>query len=590
MNIPCTVKMSQDTGDELISEALEKVLDSALFADVPRLSRFLEFVVSETLAGRGDRLKGFVIACEVFDKQDPSDAQTTTIVRVEAGRLRRRLADYYEREGSTDELRIAIPKGGYKPVFEQLDNAQNPPVEASQTPAELAPTGKNARQTFLQRNAVAVCLTTLVAILAIGAAYYTGSERSVADAVSATAGIYTTPVIAILPLEAFDENLQHTGLGLAITESLIAALSKRSDLHVMALSSSDYFRSRVTSVKDIGREMQVSHVIKGGYSSTQGSLHITITLHDAQSGYVIWSDDIETDKSHNASSVIDQVNLGISQQLGLEPPEALPPHSSFDQDRYALYVQARNLTHPPGNKLRVTLALGIFNTLIDAYPDFAEAYAGAAYAHSARVWWRHSELPEDDAGKTKYYAEKALDLDSSVGLAYLALGILKMADQEQQEAVDYLQQAVDVQPSNSLALAVLAMFKLWAGEPEGSVPLIEQAIRLDPLTPRTPYWNILGVVQFHLGNYEESVTAIQKNLSGGGPQPATQVFYLAASMVGMGRIEEARQLLQSWNTGSDSSGWQSWVYDNFTDKGDFDHLMSMLEPLGVVRSTALANN
>jgi hypothetical protein len=61
-------------------------------------------------------------------------------------------------------------------------------------------------------------------------------------------------------------------------------------------------------------------------------------------------------------------------------------------------------------------------------------------------------------------------------------------------------------------------------------------------------------------------------------------------MVGTGRIEEARQLLQSWNTGSDSTRWQSWVYDNFTDKGDFDHLMSMLEPLGVVRSTTLANN
>jgi len=582
--------MSQDIGDELISEALAKVLASALFADVPRLSRFLEFVVSETLAGRGDRLKGFVIACEVFDKNDPSDAQTTTIVRVEAGRLRRRLADYYESEGSTDELRVAIPKGGYKPVFEPVDYTQKPAVEASQKPAELPATSNNARRNFLQRNVVAVCLTALIAALVIGIIYYPRNDSDTSSTVLASPAIFTTPVIAILPLEAFDENLQHTGLGLAITESLIAALSKRSDLHVMALSSSDYFRSRVASVKDIGREMQVSHVIKGGYSSTQDSLHIIIALHDAQSGYVIWSDDIETGKSHNASSVIDQVNRGISQQLGLEPPKALPPHSSFDQDRYALYAQARNLTHPPGNKLRVTLALGIFNTLIDAYPEFAEAYAGAAYAHSARVWWRHSELPKDDAGKTKYYAQKALELDSNAGLAYLALGILKMADQEQQEAAAYLQQAVDVQPSNSLALAVLAMFKLWAGNPEGSVPLIEQAIRLDPFTPRTPYWNILGVVQFHLGNYEEAVIAIQKNLSRGGPQPATQVFYLAASMVGMGRIEEARQLLHGLNASSDNARWQSWVYDNFTDKSEFDHLMSKLEPLGVVRSAAPANN
>jgi adenylate cyclase len=590
MNPPSTAKVSQDTGDELLSEALDKVLASALFADVPRLSRFLEFVVSETLAGRGDRLKGFVIACEVFDKKDPSDAQTTTIVRVEAGRLRRRLTDYYEGEGNADQLRISIPKGGYRPVFEQIDNTRKPAVEASQTPAGLAPMGKNVRQTFLQRNVVAVCLAVLIAALVIGIIYYAGNKSSTVNPVSAPAAIFTTPVIAILPLEAFDANQQHAGLGLAITESLIAALSKRSDVHVMALSSSDYFRSRVLSVKDIGKEMQVSHVVKGGYSSTPDGLHITIALHDAQSGYVIWSDDIETDKSHNASSVIDQVNLGISQQLDLAPPKAAQPASNFDQDRYALYAQARDLTHPPGNKLRVTLALGIFATLIDAYPDFAEAYAGAAYAHSARVWWRHSDQPEDDASKVQDYAARALELDANVGLAYLALGILKMADREQPEAVAYLQQAVAVQPSNSLALSVLAMFKLWAGDPEGSVPLIEQAIRLDPLTPRTPYWNILGVVQFHLGNYEEAIAAIQTNLRRGGPQPATQVFYLAASMMEMGRMEEARQLLDGMNAGSDSTHWQSWVYDNFADKSEFDHLMSMLEPLGVVRSTTLAND
>jgi len=582
----------QDTGDELISEALEKVLASALFADVPRLSRFLEFVVSETLAGRGERLKGFVIACEVFDKNDSSDAQTTTIVRVEAGRLRRRLTDYYEGEGGADELRISIPKGGYRPIFEQIDKTQNPAVDANQEPSEVAPVGENVPQTFLQRNVVALCLTALVAALVIGIIYYAGNESSTVNpvSVSASAAIFTTPVIAILPLETFDENQQHTGLGLAITESLIAALSKRSDLHVMALSSSDYFRSRVVSVKDIGREMQVSHVIKGGYSSTQDRLHITIALHDARSGYVIWSDDIETDKSHNAASVIDQVNLGISQQLDLAPSKAAQPASNFDQDRYALYAQARDLTHPPGNKLRVTSALGIFDTLINAYPDFAEAYAGAAYAHSARVWWRHSDQPEDDAGKAQYYAARALELDSNTGLAYLALGILKMAGREQLEAVAYLQQAADVQPSNSLALYVLAMFKLWAGDSEGSVPLIEQAIRLDPLNPRTPYWNILGVVQFHLGNYEEAIAAIQTNIGRGGPQPANQVFYLAASMVGMGRIEDARQLLQGMNASSDNARWQSWVYDNFTDKSEFDHLMSKLEPLGVVRSTTLANN
>lgn len=587
MSLSSTEKISAETSHELVREALEKVLASDLFTDVPRLSRFLEFVVVESLAGRGDRLKGFVLACEVFDKNDPDDAQTTTIVRVEAGRLRRRLAEYYEGEGSTDPWRISIPKGAYRPVFGKVERKQIQAKQPTQVELESPSTGNLAQPAWWQRHAVALGLLALVAILAAGSTYYASNKRSLQGKTSAAPVVYTTPTIAILPLEAFDEDQRQTGLGLAITESLIVALSKHSDLHVMALSSSDYFRSRVVSVKDIGREMQVSHVVKGGYSSEQDGLQITIALHDAQSGYVIWSEDIETDQTDDAATFIERVNRGISLQLGLEPPKIVRPGYSFDEDKYALYAQARDLTHPPGNKLRVSLSLGIFNTLIDAYPDYPEAYAGAAYAHSARVWWQHSQHPSDDVRKARYYAEKALELDRNVGLAYLALGLLEMAEQQQRQAVAYLRQAVEAQPSDSLSLSVLAMFKLWAGDSEGLLPLIEQAIRLDPFNPRTPYLNILGVIHFHLGNYEEAVAAIQKNIGWGGPRPTDQAFYLAASLVGMGRIEEARQVLDSNNVEGATPSWQSWVYDNFADKGEFDRLMAKLEPLGVVKSANL---
>ena len=106
-----------EQNSELLLDALSRVLDSKVFAEVFRLKKFLDYSVRETLAGRGERLKGFVNACEVFGKEDPSDAQTTTVVRVEAGRLRRRLDDYYRGEGKNDPFRISIPKGGYSASF-----------------------------------------------------------------------------------------------------------------------------------------------------------------------------------------------------------------------------------------------------------------------------------------------------------------------------------------------------------------------------------------------------------------------------------------------------------------------------------------
>ena len=57
--------------------------------------RFLEFLVKEALAGRGERLKGYNIALEVFDRPESFDPTVDPLVRVEAARLREKLREYY---------------------------------------------------------------------------------------------------------------------------------------------------------------------------------------------------------------------------------------------------------------------------------------------------------------------------------------------------------------------------------------------------------------------------------------------------------------------------------------------------------------
>jgi hypothetical protein len=76
-----------------VRAGLERVLASRCFEQAARSSAFLRFVVEQTLAGQGDRLKGYTIAVEVFARPPDFDAQTDPLVRVEAGRLRRRLIE-----------------------------------------------------------------------------------------------------------------------------------------------------------------------------------------------------------------------------------------------------------------------------------------------------------------------------------------------------------------------------------------------------------------------------------------------------------------------------------------------------------------
>ncbi|MEH0194346.1 AAA family ATPase [Caulobacter sp. CCNWLY153] len=95
---------------------MERVLTSAAFVRAPRMRRFLTFLVEETLAGRGARLKEYTIATEVFGKASDFQPGESAVVRVEAGRLRRLLVQYIA-DHAGDPLQIHVVKGSYVPSF-----------------------------------------------------------------------------------------------------------------------------------------------------------------------------------------------------------------------------------------------------------------------------------------------------------------------------------------------------------------------------------------------------------------------------------------------------------------------------------------
>ncbi|WP_163233913.1 AAA family ATPase [Caulobacter rhizosphaerae] len=126
---------------------LERVLASATFSRAPRMQRFLTFLVEETLAGREAQLKEFTIATCVFGKSDDFEPGTSAVVRVEAGRLRRLLAQYDLEQGQEDLIELQVPKGAYLPTFRwrnAVDTATAPvPI------AEVAPTWLSQERRFV---------------------------------------------------------------------------------------------------------------------------------------------------------------------------------------------------------------------------------------------------------------------------------------------------------------------------------------------------------------------------------------------------------------------------------------------------------
>ena len=87
---------------ELVRAQVERVLAGRPLAGSKRLKRFLHYVVEETLAGREEHIRGKSIYQAAYDRDESFDPLTDPLVRVDAGRLRRRLADYYDGEGQGD--------------------------------------------------------------------------------------------------------------------------------------------------------------------------------------------------------------------------------------------------------------------------------------------------------------------------------------------------------------------------------------------------------------------------------------------------------------------------------------------------------
>lgn len=120
---------------QLILSELEQVLASPGFRSRKRIKQFMRYVVHETVAGRGKQLNQYSIAVNALGKSDDFSPTLNPLVRIEAGRLRKLLDDYYADLGKYNPVRLYMPKGSY-----EIHLQQQPPASATHTPWLMADT------------------------------------------------------------------------------------------------------------------------------------------------------------------------------------------------------------------------------------------------------------------------------------------------------------------------------------------------------------------------------------------------------------------------------------------------------------------
>jgi hypothetical protein len=110
-----------------VRDQLERLLRSHYFSNSRRFPPFLRFVVEQALSGHSESLKERTVGVEVFEKKADYDTTSDPIVRVTAVEIRKRIAQYYQDPGHSNEIRLLLPPGAYIPTFILPQSAEKTP-------------------------------------------------------------------------------------------------------------------------------------------------------------------------------------------------------------------------------------------------------------------------------------------------------------------------------------------------------------------------------------------------------------------------------------------------------------------------------
>jgi TolB-like protein/Flp pilus assembly protein TadD len=354
--------VTQGIPADAVRTALDKVLRSTVLVHAGRLSRFLTFVVDQTLKGQGDQLKEYLIGLEVFDKDASFDPRLDPIVRVEAGRLRAKLTKYYEAEGWNDSISIEFARGSYSPTFRRAE---------SRAPLVRPPEAKT---------------------------------------------------IAVLPFadQSPKQDQEYFCDGMSI--ELINALTKLEGLRVAAWSTTRQLRRQDYDVREIGRRLKVGAALEGSVRKQGEHLRITAQLVDTASGSYLWSETYDR-SLQDVFAIQEEISRAIVTSLKVHLVEGghreLVKRPTENSTAYKLYLKGRYCWNQRSQQ-GLWDGLKNFERALEIDPGYALAHAGVADSYS--LLGNYGVLPTHMVrSRAKEAAVKAVELDPTLAEAHTSL-------------------------------------------------------------------------------------------------------------------------------------------------------------------------
>jgi len=348
------------------------------------------------------------------------------------------------------------------------------------------------------------------------------------------------PSIVVLPFNNISADPTQEYFVDGMTEDLTTDLSRVPGLFVIARNSAFTYKDKAVKVRDVSHELGVRYVLEGSVRKMGGRLRINTQLIDATTGGHIWAERYDRklqDVFALQDEVVGKIVSALQVQLTASEKRGLGRQHANSVKAYELYLLGRRefvRRSKDGNSKARTL----FEKAIDLDPRFARGYAYLSWAHTRDFIDGWSTKPANSLDQARNLVSKAIDLDDTLPLAQLVMGLVALYTKEHEKALVALEKAVALDHNYSDAYALTTRILNLAGRPEAGLEPMKMAMRLNPHQPQA-YFFILGTAYFGLGRYADAVNALKEALARN-PTAQRPRMWLVAAFSKLGQIEDAK--------------------------------------------------
>ena len=491
MATPVNYRSDGGPAVDAIRLQLQRILAGEGFKRSERICRFLSYAVEQTLQGHGDELKESVLAVEVYNRPPDYNPKIDPIVRNDARRLRAKLREYYETEGSSDPVIIEIPKGSYLPVFRKREAL---PPESTASPWSV-------RQVLKSLNRRQVIAAGAAALLVVGfAMYWAGRQRGPHSGSSVS--------IAVLPFITLGPDAGSEYLSDGLTEDLINALANVDGLQVPARTSAFAFKGKQLDIRDIGARLNVDMILEGSVRKEGNQLRVTAQLSKAADGYQVWSATYNREFK-DALNIENEIAEAIATTLRFKIANNGSGQTS-DPEAHNLYLQGHYFhSQGRGSPEAQKKAIAYFKQAIAKDANYGLAFAEMSASLHTLVIFGDRDPATLKADETA--AKQALRADETLSEAHLSLANVLVWKRDWAAADREFKRALELNPRNAEALVDYAANDLALTDRlHQAIEQTDRAQILDPVSPDVYGLRAMLLICAH--RYDEAIQQARKSL------------------------------------------------------------------------------